>query len=649
MTKKSTTFKRIALALVAALGFGVLGSGQANAVLSNSTTVTLSASSASVAPGETATVTVTVQFTSTDAATDTVTLAVDSPTGDPTASGTGKMNIIGLTTDSANVKSGTGAGTWAVGSAVTGTQGSSNSVTIVPNGNPKVVVAKSTFAFIVPTTATAPSTTLYTISVRDTQSTPALLAAASFTLSVARNTTATAANSKFYVNQVLKSTTQAIESDSALVVSAGQKPLASTAQTYDIVGYIGVDLRNSSDTNMAQGTMVDGSLVINVSGPGVVAKGGNTSAYAKSVTLSANETATIYSDGAAGTMTLSGFIGSTALTQAAKTVTFVGKAASFTATANAITKAGYSLSSLAADSVAVGTDIVTFVAKDSAGNALTTAAQNRNSNFYCISSDTAVIGASTTGPGTNLYVAASYSAADAVWDCNMVVRSAGTATVTVADSFTVGSSAVTSSAVSITTASKTGKIGTIAFEDEKGVAKTTFNVGDKAIIRVTAKNAAGTTVGMRDIAGDAQTGLFTGLTWTRPFANGGSFSDGVFTLSGSTFVNGVETFVVYMPSTAATIAWSGSTSDGTNDTATAVSGTITVVNPTDAVVKAEVAAATAAADAATDAALQAIDAANAATDAANLAAEAADAATVAAEEAKDAADAATAAAISVAT
>jgi len=305
MTKKSTTFKRIALALVAALGFGVLGSGQANAVLSNSTTVTLSASSASVAPGETATVTVTVQFTSTNAATDTVTLAVDSPTGDPTASGTGKMNIIGLTTDSANVlPAAQSGGTWAVGSAVTGTQGSSNSVTIVPNGNPKVVVAKSTFAFIVPTTATAPSTTLYTISVRDTAGTPALLAAASFTLSVARNTTATAANSKFYVNQVLKSTTQAIESDSALVVSAGQKPLASTAQTYDIVGYIGVDLRNSSDTNMAQGTMVDGSLVINVSGPGVVAKGGNTSAYAKSVTLSANETATIYSDGAAGTMTL---------------------------------------------------------------------------------------------------------------------------------------------------------------------------------------------------------------------------------------------------------------------------------------------------------------------------------------------------------
>jgi len=51
----------------------------------------------------------------------------------------------------------------------------------------------------------------------------------------------------------------------------------------------------------------------------------------------------------------------------------------------------------------------------------------------------------------------------------------------------------------------------------------------------------------------------------------------------------------------------------------------------------------AAAAAAADAAAEAIDAANAATDAANLAAEAADAATVAAEEARDAADAATAA------
>jgi hypothetical protein len=60
-------------------------------------------------------------------------------------------------------------------------------------------------------------------------------------------------------------------------------------------------------------------------------------------------------------------------------------------------------------------------------------------------------------------------------------------------------------------------------------------------------------------------------------------------------------------------------------------------------------AASAAAEAASDAAAEAIDAANAATDAANLAAEAADAATVAAEEARDAADAATAAVEELAT
>jgi trimeric autotransporter adhesin len=58
---------------------------------------------------------------------------------------------------------------------------------------------------------------------------------------------------------------------------------------------------------------------------------------------------------------------------------------------------------------------------------------------------------------------------------------------------------------------------------------------------------------------------------------------------------------------------------------------------------------TAAANAASDAASEAIDAANAATDAANLAAEAADAATVAAEEARDAADAATTAVEALAT
>jgi hypothetical protein len=69
MTNKSTSFKRVALALVAALGFGVLSTGSSHAYFSAaSTTLGLSAATVSAAPGETVTVTGTLNFVSTHVA-----------------------------------------------------------------------------------------------------------------------------------------------------------------------------------------------------------------------------------------------------------------------------------------------------------------------------------------------------------------------------------------------------------------------------------------------------------------------------------------------------------------------------------------------------------------------------------------------------
>ena len=628
MTTKSTTFKRIALALVAALGFGVLGSGSSNAVLSNSTTLTLSASSASVAPGETATVTVTLQFTS-NGTNDTVTVAVDN------AINTDVTEVSwGLTSDSANVSS---ASTWAVNT--TDADASSN---IVPSAANRVVVAKTTFAFRVPTSAAAPQTAVYTVSAINDNN--ALLAAASFTLSIARDVTATAAKSLLWLNQA-NWTTSPIEADSALVVSAGK--VLTGAQTYTAVGYLGADHRNASDTNVVSGTNVNGSIVVNISGPGALSLGADCSNAAKSVTMTDTAArATICSDGTAGTSTITGYIGTTALTQAAKTITFYGPAATLTPTANTITANGGYLSSDAADSVTVGTAIVRFTAKDSAGNSITgpgTAAskfnQNARGTMYCISSDTAVVGATGTGVGTNLYVEPTWSTTLSAWTCDMTVRKAGTATITIGDSLTVASSTVKSDAVTINTETKTGFTGTISFD------KTSYNVGDVAIITVTSKaKTTGNNVGQSAAAGSASN-PFTGIEQNRPFSNvksGFGFGGGsglTWDLTGSTFVNGVETYVVYMPNTAGKVTLTGFTSYESTTSNTAVNVSVDVVDP----LGKDIAAAQAAADAATDAALEAIDAANAATDAANLAAEAADAATVAAEEARDAADSATAA------
>jgi len=68
-----TTFKRISLAMVAALGFGVLSSGPTQAEVSGET-LTATASATTIAVGDSVTVTVVGEFTS--SASDTTTVRV---------------------------------------------------------------------------------------------------------------------------------------------------------------------------------------------------------------------------------------------------------------------------------------------------------------------------------------------------------------------------------------------------------------------------------------------------------------------------------------------------------------------------------------------------------------------------------------------
>jgi hypothetical protein len=382
----------------------------------------------------------------------------------------------------------------------------------------------------------------------------------------------------------------------------------------------------------------------------------------KSITIDEDDTAVVWSDGTPGVGTITAYIGGVALTQAAKTITFFGKAVTLTATETTVVSSNgaSALSAKASDSLIVGTKLVTFTAKDSASNSVTTAALNLRNALYCISSDTSVIG-SGVGSAPNNYKTATAPTTGTTWSCDMVVRSAGTATITVADDTVVANATYVSSAKSLTFANPvngtTKGIGTIAFD------KTTYQIGEKAVITVTVKNSAGAVPGQVTIGGDAytQSHIFPTLAQNRAFSGigydsggaalgfGGSRTGTTFDLSTGSFLNGVETYVVLMPTVPGALTLTGFTTDGTYDTATAVNVSISVVDPNAALIAASQAATVAAAEAATDAAAEAIDAANAATDAANLAAEAADAATVAAEEARDAADAATAAVEELAT
>jgi len=602
-----TTFKRIALVAVAALGLGVFSSVPSNAYLSAATTtMTLSASSGSAAPGETVTATVQVDFTSTWAA-ESVTVVVDSATSGVTPT------FLGLKADSANVNttqpsSGFNTSTY-VGATSTGVHIASKA----SDTTPTAVRAKMTLSFAASTSASA-GTYVYTVTLRQTYGgTTTNIQTLPYTLTVtAKDLTAVATKSKLWVNASSANADQAflattptgvgIEADSSIVASANTA--ITGASTATRVGYMFAVFNNASDTKTVSGSSVTGSLVVTISGPGSLEKSTAAGTLAKSVTITASsDTITIWSDGTPGTATITGFIGSNELSQGAKTVVFNGKATAITAT----------VETKVVTTGATAKNAISFTAKDSAGNVVKTAAMNRNAGFFVLFADTKVVGGTSAtavdASATPAYYACNaYQTTYSKFTCDVPVTDSGVATVYIADSYTVASSSVISAALTITV-SGAGFTGTISTD------KTTYAPGEKAIITVTGKDRGG-----RPVV-DGEASLFTNGKWGSLSANFASGSETVYYGgTGSSFVNGVDTYVVYMPSVAGTYVYSGMTSGETVTASTLY--TFTVVDATKD-----------AADAATDAALEATDAAYAAQDAAQLAAEAADAATAAAEAA----------------
>jgi len=584
----------------------------------------------------------------------------------------------------------------------------------------KAMSATFRFSFIAPTVT---GTYVFRVFITNNSSSTVQSVPQTFTVTVSANASSVADQTYTvaYLNRAAEYTSHSymvidpsavgartyIESDSSLTTSAGST-LNSSNSAVAIWTPI---VKNSTDTKVASvstiggavsNTRVKDSITVTITGPGLIAGSsywgtGVSSTRAKQVTINWNESVVVYADGNAGTATITGYVGSSVASnvkfaQAAKSITFVGRATTFTVTGGtAATRNGSTVAYIndagTNESVTAATGIVRFLAKDAAGNNVTIADLSTDQGeaaFYAVSSDTSVLAASPVGRTTSAAVAAarkspnlscSYNSTVSTnigyWQCDGAIYDSGTVTLTIVDSRTVtpnGSNYLTSTtsavyksdAFSLTIVGK-GYTGTIALD------KSTYTVGEAALLTTTCKDASGR------IVMDRFNTCFTNLNWfgaeptfsanTSSQATGGSFTSlkTYLDTSGGTYANtyvgGTDTAMVYMPTLAGTYTLKGRTSGATTDSTLL---TFTVTDPVQdaqnaaiaASQKASVAAAdaaTAAADAATDAALQAIDAANAATDAANLAAEAADAATVAAEEAKDAADAATAAVEALAT
>jgi len=354
-------------------------------------------SKTSVVQGDTVSVTVDYAWTTTVAGeTATVLLGGD---------GTDFANryIVASSTDSANVTN--------HGAITTGNSGYGGTAISATAGDSVTATAAGTYTrakftiYLANFTAPASAKTVtYTVAVRSGGETGPIEQSANFTLTLnAKDTVGVATKSLVWLNNSLTTAgVDAPRADSTLVVSAG------TAASPAAVGYIWQEARNASDTTNSTTTTsrdVDADFTITITGPGSLDYYNNTSGTyaltttkAKSVTVDAGETVVVYSDGTTGTATITTYIGSTALTQATKTITFFGKPATITATVD----------SASVSSSGTANRMISFVVKDSAGNALSNTGIVYNtgtpgSGFYAVYSDTTVVsGTAAIAGGTAL-------------------------------------------------------------------------------------------------------------------------------------------------------------------------------------------------------------------------------------------------------
>ena len=359
--------------------------------------------------------------------------------------------------------------------------------------------------------------------------------------------------------------------------------------------FIQLNLYNAAGSGTSNSTGVVDSVTATVAGPGLVSFDGIT--YGKSIKVAStgSQSIRVLADGTAGVSTitittLSGFT-------TTKSVTFYAKAAkTITATVN------YPVLAVGANTGAVAVSAVDANGTPWTGSAYIVAAT---------AADALVAGSATTP-----VACAAWTSTDGIL-CPVTAIAAGTANFKVIDAATVALATATSNTVAVTVSAASVASVKLAFD------KSTYAPFEKAYITVTPLDKDGKTLP----AGDRQNLLTTGgITTNIAF---GSQSDTLTATrvtsaaaNGTGVTAGSQTYVVYMPATGAV------TIKATGGTALPLAGQV-AISATASVVNSSV-------DAATDAANEATDAANAATDAALAAADAADAATAAAQDASDA-------------
>ena len=599
-----TTFKRIALVAVAALGLGVISVAPSSAAVSTLTVTTANGTATTAVSDSSTAATVAVSYLGTDK-NDSATIQIviaSSPTGaaailpvlmleTTTADGVGTQVGTGGTVNDITRYETTTTSVWNIDSATNTSAGYRTASFKVfldtsTTGSAVALKAGTYTTTIIVTPYNAGTVNNTGIITKDVTIVVSAVASAS---KVANSGTSTA------VLQAGSSFTSGSSQDSAVAVVA-------TASSVDNA-VIGVNLKNASGT-----TSATESITATITGPGVIGKAAGT--YGKSVviqhTAGADFVIGIRADGTAGVATV---------TLSTPSVTFSSKSISFYAKSPKTITAKVNNPVL---NVGANAKAVSATAVDANGIAWT-------GTLYIVASTAtdALVGGSATAP-----VECSYDSAKATHYCPVTTLTAGTANFKVVDqslalgtetAYAAAMTAATSNEVAVTASSAVPATVKLAFD------KATYAPFEKAIITVTPLDAAGKTLGTKAI--------------TNLFATGGISSNVAFGTSSETLTAvtlttsadssstaprtaGSYTYTVYMP------AQGTVTISATGGTGLAAAGQV-AVSASAEIVNSSV-------DAATDAANEATDAANAATDAALAAADAADAATAAAQDASDA-------------
>jgi hypothetical protein len=612
-----TTFKRIALVAVAALGFGTLSVAPSSAV-PQIDTLTASALTATAMPGAAASVTLSHTYLSTGTS-DTVTATVSiqsMPAGNTvlpvlasvTTNDTGSPTkvVSGFTASTGSVAASTAVRGDYTLSLTTLTVG-----TYVFKVTPQAgsMASALTLTYTIADTATAPTATasrvyMQTAALNGQGSSVALLLDGNGYEQVATYNVAGSAVS--YSQATLKTnlgTHIATQDASAsnvttLSVVGGAATAGNTVASFGLILGNGDTITASTITGGVQNNAAPYApnagyyfnaagypVTVTVTGPGLITYEGVVKGKSfTEASTNANylqKSYSLLSDGATGVSTITFTQG--AVTLATRTVNFYGAAAKITPTVvNSVLKIG------------ANTGAITAVLTDANGTPVPGVTVYASSNTDATIDDAYV--AST---------AVSSATGAVTFDLTGVAK--GTATITL----TLNSTSAGTSTVSAVAGTMRVSDG-VATKVDYTFDKDSYAPGAAAVVKATVSNADGV----------MPAGTYTVLTAAGVTAN--------YTISGlpaatvlAVGSTGAATYTVTIPVGITGDLQLAGTSSAT--TIAATFGKATIVN-----------AAQDTAQAAVDAAAEAIDAANAATDAANAAAEAADAATAAAQDAADA-------------